>query len=128
MCTGTIAFTRRPASAIAQSIVAALAAFAQNSRDARGVHLPIVRLGVDEDRPRLRVAARIRRRDERERRDEHLVIRLHSHEQRDVQRRRAIHGRDRVRRAGACARAHASSAIDELPTRRHPAGVETLLT
>ncbi len=112
--------------AIAQRAVAALAALAQKLGGSRGIHLPKIRLGIDEHRPRVCISDGIRGRDERERRDEHFVVRLHARdEQRNVQRRRAIHRRDRVRRAGA-AREIALEAIDVAADRRDPAGVETV--
>ena len=91
------------------------------------VHLPVVRLRVDEHRPRAGVADRVGGRDEGERRDQHLVVRLDAgDEQRDVQRRGAVDGGHREARRRR-ARPAPLEPVDVRADRRDPAGVEAFL-
>ena len=79
------------------------------------IHLPVVRLCINEDGPRASIADRIGGCDEGERRDQDFFVRLHSgDEQRSMQCRSAIHRRHTEARADAI-RDHAFKLIDITP-------------
>ena len=112
---------------IAQRTVAPVAALGQKVFDQAGVHLPVPRFGVDEDGPRIRVPDGIGRRDERQCRAEHFVIRLDAADfQCNVQGRRAVDRGDGVLRSHPFGD-HLFKPIDVSPDRANPAGVDAIL-
>jgi hypothetical protein len=82
---------------VAQATLRRRTVLAQEGAQFGRVELPMVRLDIDERRPGPKVADRVGRGDERERRHYDLVARLHARkEQCGVQRRCATAGSNRV--------------------------------
>ena len=91
------------------------------------VHLPGVRLGVDEDRMSADVSDRVGGRDKRQTGNQDLVVWPHTrHQQRDVKGRRAVDGGHRVRDPDGLSQ-RPLEAVDEGPDRRDPPRIQALL-
>ena len=95
---GRDAASRAP---VVQRAVAPTAVPLQEFHDPGGIHLPVGGLGINEHRPGTHITDGIDGRDECQARHEHLVVGLHSgHQERGMQRRRAVHSGHGILRPG----------------------------
>ena len=103
-----------------------MAAIGQKLGHLQDIHLPIVRLRINEDRPGVGITDRIGRGDKGQRGDQHFIVGLHAREQQcDVQRRSAVDRGDRKLGAGAL-RHHRLKAVHIRTHGRDPARIQAV--